>query len=315
MSNHLILVGAGLMAQEYAKVLLSMNKKFTVVGRGEESAARFETATGIRPVLGGIVEYLQKNTVPTYAIVAVGVEMLQNTTIALLLNGCKNILIEKPGALTLDGLQKIRELAQTLGAKIFIAYNRRFYAGVKAAEKLIAEDGGIRSITFEFTEWAHKIEPLKKGPGVKEFWVLSNSSHVIDLAFFFGGIPSQISTYTSGSLSWHPSASVFSGAGVTENGIPFSYHADWESAGRWSVEILTVKRKLIFCPMEKLQQTLRGTVVTEDVPVDYTIDTRYKAGLYAEVDAFLNGVEQKRLCTVDELIKIVPIYNKIAGYK
>ena len=72
---------------------------------------------------------------------------------------------------------------------------------------------------------------------------------------------------------------------------------------------------LIFCPMEKLQQTLRGTVNVEEVPVDYTIDTQYKAGVYAEVDAFLNGVDQGRLCTLNEQIQYFPFYNRIANYE
>lgn len=315
MSDHLILIGAGPMAQEYAKVLLGMRKQFSVIGRGTESAAKFEVATGIRPITGGTDNYLAEKPAPEYAIAAVSVEMLHETVCALLKKGCKNILVEKPGALDITGLQEIKALADASGAKVFVAYNRRFYAGVKAAEKIIVEDGGIRSINFEFTEWAHKIAPLKRAPGVKEHLVLSNSTHVIDLAFFFGGIPAELSSYTSGSLEWHPSASMFSGAGTTIKGILFSYHADWESAGRWSVEVLTAKRKLIFCPMEKLQQTFRGTVSMEEVPVDYEIDTKYKAGLYAEVNAFLNGVDQSRLCTIDEQIACFPFYNRIANYK
>ncbi|MBQ7209006.1 MAG: Gfo/Idh/MocA family oxidoreductase [Lentisphaeria bacterium] len=315
MSDHLILVGAGYMAQEYTNVLLGTGKTFTVVGRGEESAAKFEAATGIRPVTGGLDGYLAKNPAPEYAVVAVSVEMLQKTVCSLLIGGCRHILVEKPGALYPAELQEIKTLADRSGAEVFIAYNRRFYAGVKAAEKLIAEDGGIRSINFEFTEWAHKIAPLKRAPGVKEHLILSNSSHVIDLAFFLGGLPTQWSAYTSGSLPWHPSASVFSGAGITEKGILFSYHADWESAGRWSVEVLTEKRKLIFCPMEKLQQTLRGTVSVEDVPADYEIDTKYKAGLFAEIDAFLNGVDRSRLCTLHKQIECLPFYNRIANYE
>lgn len=315
MSNNLILVGAGLMAQEYVKVLRSMEIEFPVVCRSAESAEKFKVATGLSPVIGGIDKYLDENSSPEYAIVAVGVEMLQKVVCSLLTKGCKNILVEKPGSLDLAGLQTMKNLADKCGAKVFIAYNRRFYAGVKAAEKLIAEDGGIRSINFEFTEWAHKIAPLKKEVEVKNNWVLANSTHVIDLAFFLGGMPEEWASFTAGNLAWHPSASIFSGAGITRKGILFSYHADWESAGRWSVEILTANRKLIFCPMEKLQQTLRGTVNVEEVPVDYTIDTQYKAGVYAEVDAFLNGIDQERLCTLDEQAQYFPFYNRIANYK
>ena len=316
MSNNLILIGAGAMAQEYSKVLVALNKNFSVVGRSEESAAKFENATGIKPFVGGIEKYLSSNPAPEYAIIATGVEMLCQVATVLLQAGCKKILMEKPGALTYDKIKELADLANKQNASVYIAYNRRFYAGVKAAEKLIEEDGGIRSINFEFTEWVHKITPLKHAPGVKEHFALANSTHVIDLAFFFGGFPTELTCYTAGNgVEWHRNASAFSGAGVSDKGVLFSYHADWESAGRWSVEVLTSKRKLIFCPMEKLQQTLRGTVAVEDVPVDYTIDTQYKAGLFAEVDAFINGADQERLCTLDEQVKVFPVYNKIANYQ
>ena len=76
---------------------------------------------------------------------------------------------------------------------------------------------------------------------------------MVDLAFNLGGIPKELSSFTAGSLDWHPSAAVFSGAGISENGAPFNYRANWESAGRWGVEVLTKEHKLILRPMEKLQ--------------------------------------------------------------
>ena len=43
-----LLIGAVYMAVEYAKVLKGLNKKFITVGRGEESAKKFELATGFQ---------------------------------------------------------------------------------------------------------------------------------------------------------------------------------------------------------------------------------------------------------------------------
>ena len=51
---------------------------------------------------------------------------------------------------------------------------------------MIAEDGGVTSFHFEFTEWSHQIQHLQKAPGVMDHWVLGNSSHVLDLAFHLG---------------------------------------------------------------------------------------------------------------------------------
>ena len=56
----ILLIGTGPMAIEYSKVLLAMNKKFIVVGRGSESASLFEQKTGIIPELGGLDLYLKE---------------------------------------------------------------------------------------------------------------------------------------------------------------------------------------------------------------------------------------------------------------
>ena len=52
----------------------------------------------------------------------------------------------------------------------------------------------------------------------------------------------------------------FSGAGISISGALFSYQANWQSAGRWSVEILTKKNRLILCPLEELKVQKRGVL-------------------------------------------------------
>ena len=42
----ILLVGAGPMAQDYAKVLKALDKAYTVIGRSEASAQEFYDATG-----------------------------------------------------------------------------------------------------------------------------------------------------------------------------------------------------------------------------------------------------------------------------
>ena len=47
-------------------------------------------------------------------------------------------------------------------AKVYIAYNRRFFSSVMEESKIIKADGGITSLHFEFTEWADRIKELSK---------------------------------------------------------------------------------------------------------------------------------------------------------
>lgn len=279
------LIGAGPMAEAYAKVLLALGVKFIVIGRGQSSAARFKENTGLDVIL----EMPAQFTPSDYCIVAVGVEALAAVSTQLIKNGAKNILLEKPGALSLDEMQAFEALSLHADAKISIAYNRRFYASIQAAKSIIEADGGVRSFQFEFTEWSHVIRPLTKAPGVKEAWLLANSSHVIDLAFYLANsTPKNMSTYVSGYLDWHDGPSKFSGAGITELGSSFSYSADWEAPGRWGIEILTANHRLIFRPLEQLQIQKLGSVLIEKVELKDELDQNFKPGLYLQTKSFLN---------------------------
>ena len=90
---------------------------------------------------------------------------------------------------------------------------------------------------------------VEKSSGVKERLLLVNSTHVIDLVFDLIGLPAEGKWHGwhVGSLDWHPASARFHGAGLSEL-VFLSYHADWESAGRWAVEISTRKNKYILRP-------------------------------------------------------------------
>jgi len=309
------LIGSGGMSVDYAMVLQAQKQEFIVIGRGDVSAAIFEGKTGEKVVIGGLSSFLAPSPEkPSSAIVSVGVEQLYDTTMALLEYGVKNILVEKPGGLETLEIEKLKIKSAEKNAHVFIAYNRRFYSSTIKAQELIALEGGVTSFNFELTEWSHVIENLDKPTTVLSKWFLANSTHVADMAFFLGGAPQEITCYTSGRLSWHPSASNFSGAGVSKGGALFNYGANWNSAGRWSVEVLTSENRYIFRPMESLMVQKRGSIKQEVVEIDDDLDTRFKPGLYLQVEAFLNN-HIERLCSLDEQLSLFPVYEEMASYK
>ena len=191
------LIGAGNMAQDYIQVLKALNVDFTVLGRGQITAQKCEEETGCKVVLGGLDQFLATQPKAcSHAIVSVGVEKLYETTKELLKYGVTKILVEKPAGLLSQEFNNLVQITQKRNANVFVAYNRRFYASVLKAQEIIKDDGGVTSFNFEFTEWGHVIAPIKKGKGVKERWFLSNSTHVVDLAFFLGGKPKDICCFT-----------------------------------------------------------------------------------------------------------------------
>ncbi|MCS5613710.1 MAG: Gfo/Idh/MocA family oxidoreductase, partial [Candidatus Poribacteria bacterium] len=286
-SSNLWLIGAGQMAQDYVQVLKALQTPFKVIGRGKNSAVAFESAMEISVQTGGIEKALQKEPPPETAIVAVGVEQLASVSSKLLQAGTKRILLEKPGGMNLKELQKLLLEAQSQHAKVWLAYNRRFYEATRKAQEIIQEDGGVTSCHFEFTEWSHKIRELEGKTDIKAVWLLANSTHVVDLAFHLCGWPSSWQSWSAGTIDWHPSAARFSGAGVTEQGVLFSYFADWEAPGRWGVEALTRNNRLILRPMEQLQLTPLGSLQVKHVNLDDELDHDFKPGLYRQTEAFL----------------------------
>lgn len=317
MSNNLIkdvlLVGASQMAVDYAGVLNALGKSIIVVGRGKQSAYEFNKHTGINVNLGGMEKYIVQNKIlPNVAIVAVSVDTLLEVTLLLIKQGVKRILVEKPGGLNKIEIEKLAKVANEKPANVVVAYNRRFYASTLKAKEIIQDDGGVKSFNFEFTEWSHEIQNLKNIPKIKENWFLANSSHVIDLAFYLGGEPEEISCYIAGGLDWHPKASIYAGAGVSKTGALFSYQANWSAPGRWSVEVLTGKHRLIFRPMEKLHIQRIGNVSIEEVPIDDELDIKYKPGLYKQTKVFLTGNIDK-LLTIKKQVENLKHYRKING--
>ncbi|OOE93156.1 myo-inositol 2-dehydrogenase [Salinivibrio sp. AR640] len=308
------LVGAGLMSVDYAKVLDAQQRDYIVIGRGQLSADKFTAKTGKEVVVGGLTQYVASSPeIATHAIVSVGVEQLFETTKLLIQCGVKSILVEKPGAITLPNIKSLVELASRFNADVYIAYNRRFFASVLELKKRILAEGGVRSFNFEFTEWAHVIGKLDKPKSVLDKWFLANSSHVADLAFFLGGKPKELSSFTKGNLTWHSSSSVFAGAGLSELGAVFSYCANWESAGRWSVEVLTSENRYVLRPMEVLQVQQRGTISLNDVDINDNLDVEYKPGLYKQTKTFIRG-DRSDLCRLEEQLELFPLYERMAGY-
>lgn len=313
MKDIIWIIGAGGIAIEYAKVLKALNRDFIVIGRGESSAEKFKEATGVTPILGGLNLFLQTNpALPDAVINCVRAFELGKTNISLAKYGVKRILSEKPGFFP-EEADEVFRIANKCGTEIYVAYNRRFFASVLAAQKIIEEDGGLLSFHFEFTEWAHVIEATASIPEVeKKNLFITNSSHVVDLAFFLGGEPKELSCFQNGTVGWH-TPSNFTGAGITKGNVLFSYCANWNAPGRWAVELLTAKHRIYLKPMEQLQLQDKGSVKVYPVEIDDHLDKEFKPGFFLGTKAFLEG-KTSRLCSYEEQAShMKTIYRNILG--
>lgn len=288
--TQIALIGAGPMAMAYAAVLADLGTDTRVIGRGEQSAKLFAEKTGLGVRTGGLEDYLSSGEdLPNHAIVSTPVDALAPNTKALISAGIENVLVEKPAGLTPEETKDLSDFAKAHESNVYVAYNRRFYASVIAAKKLIEADGGATSLRMEFSEFAFRIKDVPTAAHIKSQWLYANSTHVLDMGFFLAGYPNNISGIKAGGSDWHPAGSQFVGHGQLENGGLFSYHADWDAAPRWMVEVMTPKRTLMFNPLEKLNERSPEGFAIMPVDLDDDLDTRFKPGLHAQTNAFLKG--------------------------
>lgn len=309
----ILLAGAGQMAIDYAQVLASLGAVPRVFGRGAESAARFTKTTGLSVGTGNLVDQIKAaGPLPETAIIAVNAHQLAEVGETLLRGGVRRMLIEKPAALDTEEAAKLLMAANSTGAQVFVAYNRRFTASVLAAQEIIAADGGPLSIKFDFSELVSRILPLNKPQRELTTWFYGNSTHVVDLAFHLAGPPARLSGDMSGGSAIDPESGIFTGHGQTQNGAHVSWHANWVAPGRWGIEVLTRKHRLILQPIEKLRLQSHAGFAEVEQTLDDADDLAFKPGLLRQTRAFLTGegAEGRLLALVDH-VRMMDAYEAI----
>ena len=146
-------------------------------------------------------------------------------------------------------------------------------------------------------------------------WGIANSLHPISMAFELIGFPKTFRFHQFGSLDWHPSGSIFVGSGISEKNIPFSYHADWNSAGRWGIEIMTRKNAYRLISLEELFKCKIDTDNWEKIEFKKSFPN-VKQGLAEEIAVMLDkSLERKiKLVNLEIGYEIVEFGERIFGY-
>jgi predicted dehydrogenase len=306
--NKVLIIGPGNMGYEYYKCLKNLNYEVHVIGRTVNSFKRFKAHNDIFRY-ESIEEFLSINDVKDFklSIISVSVEALMHSSIQAIKAGFKRILIEKPAGLYKSEIAKLITLADKKKTQIFIAYNRRYYGSVQEALNIIKNDGGALSCHFDFTEWEKSVLTSGVDDKVLKRWFFANSTHIIDTVFFLIGTPKKISFYGRKLLDWHSGNSIMAGSGISSNKVLFSFHSNWNSAGRWSMDISTTHHKIIFCPIEELKIMKKNSIVVHDLPKDED-DTNFKPGLLKQ----LKDLMKKKpvfACSLSEHAKNWEIYE------
>jgi predicted dehydrogenase len=283
------IVGFGFMGRAYLKALDALGvPEIRVCSRSPERLAELKGRPEVEAIAGGF-ELLSCQPRPgELAILAVPILRLTEAARCLAGLGFRRMLIEKPVSLHSTEIEALDLELAGRGIEAHCAYNRAAYPSFHEIAARAAREGGITSCTYGITEmigadWAERFPDE-----VLERWGIANSLHVINLAHGLIGLPSEWQAYRSrsGCPPWHPAGSAFVGAGISERGIPFSYHADWGSTERWCVEVHTAESSYKLCPLETVQQRTASLGPWKEIPVRaFCADT--KPGVLEQVAASL----------------------------
>ena len=311
------LIGWGRMGKQYAAALEALGvRRIRVVGRSDRTLEPLRSLSQVEVLAGGFEAFSASPRPDELGIVAVPMAGLLPAAKKLLSLGFRKILIEKPIALNsgeIETLAKEFEESQALG---ICAYNRVAYPSFLECRSRVAQEGGATSCAYTFTEiispdWerAFPEEELAR-------WGIANSLHPIGMAHALIGTPAQWSGFRKGALRWHPSGAVFAGSGISERGIPFSYHADWGSTGRWSVEIHTASSSYRLCPLETLARRVDAKGEWVEVPLK-AFAPQVKPGFVEQTAALLNGEigRQIPLVTLSQAAALAKFAEGVFGYE
>lgn len=309
-----LVIGGSELAKQYSLALLKMNvSDITIISKTGKNISEFCKDYKIRSLTGGFEKHLPTMDKMDLVIIATPIPTLISATELALEYDQNNILVEKPGSLYYEKLLLLKEKIDS--QRVRIAYNRLVYPSFHKLKQLVEKDGGISSCRFTFTEWINRIDFKKDEPEVYDLWGISNSLHVISTVAEMIGMPLEIYPFQYGKLDWHKAGSIFVGSGITENKIPFSYHADWESGGRWSIEVMTHKNSYQLIPLEQLYVCPKGTGKLKAVELKVAF-ADLKPGIAEEIAVMLSdNIEQKiGLISLDKASNFNKLAEKIFGY-
>lgn len=309
-----LLVGAGAIARQYAQALCTMAiDDVTVISNSEQKLAEFCNEFKFKGHAGGFEKNLSQISQQDLVIIATPIHMLLDVAKMAINLGQTNILVEKPGSIYSRDLVSFSK--EIKNANVRIGYNRLVYPNLLLLKELVKEESGITSCNFTFTEWIERINFTKDRPEVYKRWGVANSLHVISMAVDLIGMPESISCYRDGSFDWHPSGSVFVGSGVSKKGIPFSYHADWSSNGRWGIDVMTKENAYRMMPLEDLFVSKKNSIDWQKLDFQKAYP-QVKQGLAEEIAIMLDPQLRKTvdLPTTTQSAELNMLAEKIFGY-
>lgn len=313
-NDPVLLIGAGPIGSEYCKTLKTLScTDIDILTRTALSAERAKETLSPRQTFSGGNKKLAA-IAANYKLIIIVVpvcDLLSTLRVAVGNAPNARVLVEKPVSLNSADLKHF--MNDFPAARVMAALNRFFFPSVITLKQILLKEPAI-SGRFCFTEWTH-ILPFDRFSGeVLARWGVANSIHLISSFFDLLGHPATMNPVREGTLNWHPSGARFYGSGRTEHGRPFAYDADWESGGRYHMEVFTKRGVYILKPLHELRFTPVGAI--EDEIIEPIYDGGIKCGFEGLTKAFLDGnAEDAARLGLDNIYRHICNVEQIMGYE
>lgn len=269
-------IGAGYMGMHYANVF-SNRIDWNVVGvvaRTARRASAFSQSVGGCPVFRSAKE-LYAATAPDLVVVCVP-ELQTPKVLADVWKFPWTVLVEKPAGHTLKVAKALRNQAQSALGETFLALNRRYYEGVRAALSGLVDEDRPRYLRLIDQHDTNAAQASGQPPDVVANWHHANAIHTVDLLRFFsrGAVRNVESSY------WHGR----SGDYVVEAQVEFAsgdracYSSYWNTPNTWHLSVNTPDVRFVLDPLEFAYKQAAGSRELEELETE-GLDRIFKPGL------------------------------------
>lgn len=275
-----LIVGGGLISREYAMICSHLSVETTLISRGFNKDRLLDDVNYVAGDFYDLsTEYLRKFS---HVIIAVQPRFTFEILCWVLQNSSAQILVEKPVCLSSQEFNRVDcdEFVQ----RVYVAFNRRFFASSMAAKGILA-DKPILTLEVCFTEMKSR---MRGSEDELRLWGMCNTIHLFDMAFNLAGMPTNVEVARS-ELGGVDSYSV---VGSLPNGL-LAMNAHWGGPGNWGITVTTPAEKLFFDPLEKLSVQKLGSFKKEEIPLDSEVNGGFKNGFLAQTVDFLDGSKDK----------------------
>lgn len=305
-------IGAGHMASEHLRAFKAC-PNVQLVGLHSRSMDRAQALANAYPGLEVLpsIEALYTQTAADLVVIAVP-ELACKTVCEQAFHYPWTLLIEKPVGHTFSEARLIELQASDLGARAYVALNRRFYSSTLQLQKALLDIKEKRVVTILDQEDPARALAVGRPLEVVQNWMYANSIHLID---YFSQLCRGDHLETKVLSPWQPENP---GAVIAQ--LRFSsgdlglYQAAWNAPGPWSVAVSTAPLRAELRPIEQLNLQRAGSRQIERQPDD-PIDQQFKPGLLRQAQAAIRAArgQDTTLTTLAEANRSMALVASIYG--